>query len=314
MIINNVETLPGQTNRITVNVARLPSHSPIDISITVSRAKKEGPVLLLMGGLHGDEINGVETVRRIIDQGLNIPEAGTIICIPIINIYGFIHFSRSVPDGKDVNRSFPGNRNGSLASRVAYYLLHDIIPVIDYGIDFHTGGADRTNYPQIRCQLKDPVNTELANAFHAPFTINSPYRPKSLRQSAARLGKKILVFEGGEAGRFDEFAIQEGINGALRVIKHLGMSSRTLTPPAHENLFISNSSWIRARASGLFQTLVAYGAPVTKNQLVGHITDPFGEFCIPLKSPATGYVIGLQNNPILHQGDAVMHIGKVAVK
>lgn len=313
MIINNVETLPGQTNRITVNVARLPSHSPIDISITVSRAKKDGPVLLLMGGLHGDEINGVETVRRIIDQGLNIPEAGTIICIPIINIYGFIHFSRSVPDGKDVNRSFPGNRNGSLASRVAYYLLHDIIPVIDYGIDFHTGGADRTNYPQIRCQLKDPVNAELASAFHAPFTINSPYRPKSLRQSAAKLGKKILVFEGGEAGRFDEFAIQEGINGALRVINHLGMSSRTLTPPPYDNLFISNSSWIRAKASGLFQTLVAYGEAVTKNQLVGHITDPFGEFCIPLKSPATGYVIGLQNNPILHQGDAVMHIGKVAV-
>ncbi len=311
MIINNVETLPGQTNRITVNVARLPSHSPIDISITVARAKKDGPVLLLMGGLHGDEINGVETVRRIIDQGLNIPEAGTIICIPIINIYGFIHFSRSVPDGKDVNRSFPGNRNGSLASRVAYYLLHDIIPVIDYGIDFHTGGADRTNYPQIRCQLKDPVNAELAHAFHAPFTINSPYRPKSLRQSAAKLGKKILVFEGGEAGRFDEFAIQEGINGALRVINHLGMSSRTLTPAPYESLLISNSSWVRARASGLFQTLVVYGEAVTKNQLVGHITDPFGEFCIPLKSPATGYVIGLQNNPILHQGDAVMHIGKV---
>lgn len=311
MIINNVETLPGETNRITVNVARLPSHSPIDISITISRAKTDGPVLLLSGGLHGDEINGIETVRRIIDQGLNIPEVGTIICIPIINIYGFIHFSRSVPDGKDVNRTFPGNKNGSLASRVAYYLIKDIIPMIDYGIDFHTGGADRTNYPQIRCQMKDPVNTELAKAFHAPFTINSPYRPKSLRQTAAKLGKKILVFEGGEAGRFDEFAIQEGINGTLRVLNHLKMSSRALIPTGHENRFISNSSWVRAKASGLFQTLVQYGEHVTKNQLVGHITDPFGEFSVPLKSPATGYVIGLQNDPILHQGDAVMHIGRV---
>lgn len=312
MIINNIETLPGETNRITVNVARLPSHSPIDISITISRAKKDGPVLLLMGGLHGDEINGIETVRRIIDQGLNVPEEGTIICIPIINIYGFIHFSRSVPDGKDVNRSFPGNKNGSLASRVAYYLMRDIIPMIDYGIDFHTGGADRTNYPQIRCQMKDPVNADLAKAFHAPFTINSPYRPKSLRQSAAKLGKKILVFEGGESGRFDELAIQEGVNGALRVINHLGMSSRVLVPAPYENRFISNSSWVRAKASGLFQTLVQYGEEVTKNQLVGHITDPFGEFSVPLKSPATGYVIGLQNDPILHQGDAVMHIGRTA--
>ena len=310
MIINNVETLPGETNRITVNIAKLPSHSPIDISITISRAKKEGPILLLSGGLHGDEINGVETVRRIIDQGLNIPEAGTVICIPIINIYGFIHFSRSLPDGKDMNRSFPGNKNGSLAARVAHYLMHDIIPMIDYGVDFHTGVADRTNYPQIRCLTKDPVNDGLAKAFHAPFTLNSPYRPNSFRQASAKLGKKILVFEGGEAGRFDEYAIQEGINGTLRLMNHLGMASRTLIPPTHENKFISNSSWVRAKTSGLFQTLVQSGEYVKKNQLVGHITDPFGEFSVMLKAPSDGYVIGLQNDPILHMGDAVMHIGR----
>lgn len=312
MIINNVETRPGETNRITANIARLPSHSPIDLSITVARAKKPGPVLLLSGGLHGDEINGIETVRRIIEQGLHVPEAGTVICIPIINIYGFIHFSRAVPDGKDVNRSFPGNRHGSLASRVAYYLLRDIIPLIDYGIDFHTGGADRTNYPQIRCVMKDPVNAELAKVFHAPFTLNSPYRPNSLRQAAAKLGKKILVFEGGEAGRYDEFAIQEGINGILRVMNHLGMSSRNMEAPKHKNRMINNSSWVRARASGMLQAIVKSGDAVKKNQVVGHITDPFGEFSVPLKSPATGYVIGLQNDPILHMGDAVMHIGRVA--
>lgn len=313
MIINNIETLPGETNRITVNIAMLPSHSPIDISITISRAKKEGPVLLLSGGLHGDEINGIETVRRIIDQGLNIPQAGTIICIPIINIYGFIHFSRSMPDGKDMNRSFPGNKNGSLASRVANYLMKDIIPMIDYGVDFHTGGADRTNYPQIRCMTKDPINASLAKAFHAPFTLNSPYRPHSLRQSAAKLDKKILVFEGGESSRFDEFAIQEGINGTLRLLNHLGMANRELVTPTYENNKISNSSWVRARASGLFQTLVKSGEYVKKNQLVGHITDPFGEFSVMLKAPTEGYVIGLQNDPVLHMGDAVMHIGRTKI-
>lgn len=311
MIINGVETLPGQTNHINVNIARLPSHSPIDISVVVSRAQQPGPVLLLMGGLHGDEINGVEIVRRMIEQDYHIPEAGTIICIPILNIYGFIHFSRAVPDGKDVNRSFPGNKNGSLASRVAYYLMRDVIPKIDYGLDFHTGGNDRTNYPQIRCVMKDEKNRELAEAFHAPFTINSVYRPKSLRQAANKLGKKILVYEGGEAGRFDEFAIEEGIQGALRVIKHLGMASRALKTPTHANKLINNSNWIRAKVSGLLQSKVTYGQYVKKNQLVGEITDPFGEFCLPLKSPSEGYVIGLQNNPILHQGDAVMHIGKV---
>lgn len=311
MIINNVETLPGQVNRIIANIARLPSRSPIDLSIIVARGEKPGPVLLLSGGLHGDEINGIETVRRIIDQGLHIPEAGTIICIPIINIHGFIHFSRAVPDGKDVNRSFPGNRHGSLASRVAYYLMRDIIPLIDYGIDFHTGGADRTNYPQIRCMMNDPVNAELADAFQAPFTINSPYRPKSLRHSAAKRGKKILVFEGGESSRFDEYAIQEGVNGVLRVINHLGMASRTLQPPKYENRLIKSSTWVRAKASGMLQSMVKSGEFVRKNQVVGNITDPFGEFCIALKSPTEGYVIGLQNDPILHMGDAVMHIGKV---
>ncbi len=310
MIINNIETLPGETNRITVNIAMLPSNSPIDISITIARAKKEGPVLLLSGGLHGNEINGIETVRRIIDQELNVPEAGTIICIPIINIYGFIHFSRSMPDGKDMNRSFPGNKNGSLASRVAYYLMKDIIPMIDYGVDFHTGGADRTNYPQLRCMTKDPVNKSLAKAFHAPFTLNSAYRPQSLRQSAAKLGKKILVFEGGESGRFDEFAIQEGINGTLRLMNHLGIANRELPAPNYDNKWVSNSSWVRARSSGLFQTLVESGEYVKKNQLVGRITDPFGEFSVNLKAPTDGYIIGLQNDPVLHMGDAVMHIGR----
>lgn len=311
MIINNTEILPGETKPVTVNVARLPSHSNIDITITVSRAEKPGPVLLLMGGLHGDEINGIEIVRRIIDLDYHIPESGTIICMPIINIYGFIHFSRSVPDGKDVNRSFPGNKNGSLAARVAYYLMQDIVPQIDYGVDFHTGGDDRTNYPQIRCVFKDATNRKLAAAFNAPFTLDAPYRPKSLRQSAARLGKKILVYEGGEAGRFDEFAIQQGLEGTLRLMNHLQMASRKLPQVRHTNRLITNSAWIRAKVSGMLQSKVVYGQYVKKNQVVGEITDPFGEFKVKLKSPVAGYVIGLQNNPILHQGDAVMHVGRV---
>lgn len=311
MIINNISIKKGETKRLSVKVAQLPSHTPIEIAITVSRAKEDGPVLLLSGGLHGDEINGIETVRRIIENEYHLVDRGTVICIPIINIYGFIHFSRSVPDGKDVNRSFPGNKNGSLASRVAHYLMNDIIPKIDYGIDFHTGGADRTNYPQIRCVLKDAKNFELAKAFNAPFSIDSVYRSNSLRQAAAKLGKKILVFEGGEAGRFDELAIQEGINGTLRLINYLGMANRVLPEPDYINKKVKSSTWIRAKNSGLFQTLVEYGQKVEKKQLLGHITDPFGEYKIALKAPMEGHIIGLQNNPIVHQGDALMHIGSV---
>lgn len=311
MIINNTEILPGEVHKLEVNIARLPSHSSIDIVINVARAAKPGPVLLLIGGLHGDEINGIEIVRRFIENGWNIPTRGTVICIPIINVYGFIHFSRYVPDGKDVNRSFPGNKNGSLASRVANYLMKDILPKIDYGIDFHTGGADRTNFPQLRCNMNSAENEELARVFNAPFTLHSMYRPKSLRYAANKLGKRILVFEGGESSRFDEFAIQEGMNGALRIMKHFRMTSFKTIKARHTNFIIKNSSWVRAHASGIFLSMSTCGDAVKKNQLIGYLTDPFGDFKIPVKSPASGFIIGLNNNPIMHQGDAIMHIGVV---
>ncbi|MEM9856036.1 MAG: succinylglutamate desuccinylase/aspartoacylase family protein [Bacteroidota bacterium] len=309
MNIGNQEILAGQIKTIEFNIAKLPSHSSIDISVTVARGKEPGPVLLLLGGLHGDEINGIEIVRRMIENKWNVPERGSTICIPILNIFGFIHFSRYVPDGKDVNRSFPGSKSGSLASRVAYYLMKEIIPKMDYGIDFHTGGDDRSNFPQVRCMMNDPENAELAKAFHAPFSLNSPYRPKSLRQSAAKLGKKILVYEGGESSRFDEHAIQEGLDGTLRVMKHLNMHDKAVAEPSSVNVYCKSSSWIRAKASGIFQSNVKNGQAVAKGQIVGHITDPFGDFKVPVKSTYHGYVIGLNNNPIIHQGDAVMHIG-----
>jgi len=311
MFINNTEILAGQAVRVDVNIAKLPSRTPIDMIVTAARSLEPGPTLLLMGGMHGDEINGIEIVRRIIEGEHHIPAKGTVICIPIINIYGFIHFSRYVPDGKDVNRSFPGNKNGSLASRIAYYLMKDIIPKIDFGIDFHTGGADRRNYPQVRCLLTDPVNRELAHAFHAPFTIHSKHRSKSLRQSAARLGKQILVFEGGESARFSEQAISHGVDGTLRLMKHLGMMKGEAPEPEYKNQQFMHSSWIRARSSGIFQSLISGGEEVHRNQVVGYITDPFGAYKVALKSHASGFVISLNNNPIVHQGDAVMHVGVV---
>lgn len=309
--VNGEEIFPGEEKKVDVNIARLPSHSDIDISITVSSADEPGPVLMLMGGLHGDEINGIEIVRRTLERKLHQPQRGTVIAIPILNVYGFINFSRSVPDGKDVNRSFPGNKNGSLASRVAYYLMKDIIPQIDFGIDFHTGGAARTNYPQVRCVMKDPENVKMAEAFHAPFTLDSPYRPKSLRQSAAKSGKRILVYEGGESLRFDEYAIEEGIAGMRRLMKYLGMTDDNPPVPGHKNKIIKHSSWIRARYSGVFRSMVKAGQEVEKKQVVGTLADPFGEFVYQIKSHTDGYVIGLNNNPVIHQGDALMHIGVI---
>jgi predicted deacylase len=299
---------PGEFKEININIARLPSRTQIDTPIYVYRSLEDGPVLALTAGMHGDEINGMEIVRRIIDLGYHKVKRGTVLCMPVINVYGFLNYSREVPDGKDINRSFPGSKTGSLASRVAYHMTHDIIPFIDYGIDFHTGGAMRTNYPQVRCVMQEEKNAELAAAFHAPFTIDAPFRPHSLRQTAAKKGRNIIVYEGGESVRFDQHAIEEGINGTLRLMKHLNMID-SAPAPKEENRIVWSSSWARARTAGLFQPTILCGSMVHKNQIVGNLTDPFGEFKEQIKSPTTGYVVGLNNNPVVNAGDALIHIG-----
>ncbi len=302
------EVKPGESKEIDINIARLPSHTQIDTPIYVSRSQEDGPVLALMAGMHGDEINGMEIVRRIIDGDLNKVKRGTVICIPIINVYGFLNFSRDVPDGKDVNRSFPGSKSGSLASRVAYHVTREIIPSIDIGIDFHTGGAMRTNYPQVRAMLSNEKNVELANAFCAPFTLDAPFRPNSLRKEASKKDKNIIVYEAGESLRFDQQAIEEGIAGTLRLMKHLNMIDSA--PKAkEENRVIWTSSWIRAKTAGLFQPTISCGQLIHKGDWIGTVTDPFGEFNEKVIAKETGYVIGLNNIPVVNAGDALMHIG-----
>jgi uncharacterized protein len=299
---------PGEFKEININIARLPSHTQIDTPIYVSRSLEDGPVLALTAGMHGDEINGMEIVRRILEEGLHRVKRGAIVCMPITNMYGFLNFSRDVPDGKDVNRSFPGSKNGSLASRVAYNLTHQIIPFIDYGIDFHTGGAMRTNYPQVRAMLNDTTNQQLAEAFNAPFTIDSPFRPNSLRKEASKKGKNIIVYEAGESLRFDQAGIEEGIAGTLRMMKYLEMID-TAPEPKEPNKIIWSSSWLRAKHAGLFQASIQSGQLVRKGDVVGTITDPFGEFKEHVKASETAYVIGLNNIPVVNAGDALIHLG-----
>ena len=308
MRIAGQEIKKGESKRIHANIAKLPSGTLIDIPIFVHRAKKEGPSLLLIAGMHGDEINGVEIMRRIISEELHRVTCGTVICIPIINIYGFINFSRDVPDGKDINRSFPGSKSGSLASQVAHFLMDEIIPYIDYGIDFHTGGARINNYPQIRIKADDEENLKLAKAFSTAFILNSPFRDKSLRKEAFKLEKRILVFEGGESLRLRKSAIDEGINGMLRVMNHLGMISQA-PDPTQVSAIIDVSSWIRARSAGLHFAKVRNGSAVKKKQILGVVSDPFGSYALDIKSPVDGFILGLNNNPVVNRGDALFHIG-----
>lgn len=298
---------PGQSIQIDIPVARLPSHTLIDLPVFVYRSAKPGPTLLLSAGIHGDEINGIEIIRRLISRDLIFPEAGMVIALPLVNIYGFLHHSRTLPDGRDLNRCFPGSKKGSLARQIAYMLMTEIIPHIDYGVDFHTGGARISNYPQIRAVLDDEKNMELGKAFGAPLLMHSNLIDKSFRKAVHKAGKTLLVYEGGESLRIDELAIDMGIDGVMRLMHHLGMREEKPTPG--KSSIIKGSSWIRARISGIFHTKVEYGDRVKKNQLIAKINDPYGSTIHNVKAPFDGIVIGINNMPIINAGNALLHIG-----
>lgn len=306
--INTVEVNPGEETTIILNVAQLPTRTQIDIPITVFNSKNPGPTLLLMAGLHGDEINGIEILRRIFDHKMHHVNSGRVIIIPILNIYGFLNFSREVPDGKDVNRSFPGSNNGSLASKVAHMLMTEVVPQIDYGIDLHTGGGQINNYPQLRADFNIEKNRELAGYFQAPLYVQSNLIDKSLRWAAHQLGKQIIVFEGGESLRFSPFAIQEGINGILRLMKGLGMRDDAPEQPL-DRIEIKDMRWIRCLESGLWILNCIEGQKITKGQLLGYTTSPFGDFQSEVYSPIDGYIIGLNYMSVVNRGDALIHIG-----
>jgi len=307
--LNGLRVPPGSHRLIEIDIARLPSGTLIQMPVHVFHSKDPGPVVMLSGGLHGDEVNGIETVRRMVEsEDLRKLKAGTVLALPIINVYGFIHFSRDVPDGKDVNRSFPGNPEGSLASIVAWNITHHLLPLIDFGIDFHTGGASRTNHPQVRFAKGDELGERLARDFRAPFLLQSGLISGSLRATAMELGKSVVVFEGGESLRLDEYSIKVGIRGIRNVLGAEGMIG--LKKPTGKSVFCTESHWVRAEVSGLFIARKVAGDTVREGQTLGVINSPYGEYSLKVKSPYDGYIIGHNNFPLIHRGDALFHIAQ----
>ncbi|WP_243636076.1 succinylglutamate desuccinylase/aspartoacylase family protein [Hymenobacter edaphi] len=307
--LNGLTIGPGEQVLTRLIIAKLPSGTVIDVPVHVFRSPEPGPTVLLMAGMHGDEVNGIETIRRMIRRGqLQKPLRGSIIAIPILNIYGFLNFSREVPDGKDVNRSFPGSPRGSVASRVAHRFMREIMPLVDYGIDFHTGGAARSNHPQVRCLLGIDAETDaLAAAFAAPFTLHAELRPGSLREAAMRQGRRIIVYETGESLRLDEHGIELASAGTFRFLQHLGMLADA-PEPTQATVVCRRHTWLRAKYSGLFRTSLKTGQYLEKGQEYGIVADPYGEMAVRLESPISGYIIGLNHMPVVNQGDALLHV------
>lgn len=300
----------GESKEVNFDVANLHTSSPVNIPVIIERSKKPGPTVLFTAGIHGDEVNGVEIVRQLIAKGINKPKCGTIICMPVINIFGFINLKREFPDGRDLNRVFPGSKSGSLAGRVAYKLIHDIIPHVDLVIDFHTGGSGRFNAPQLRYSKEKKELNDLAKVFGAPFVLYSSNLSKSFRTACYKLGKPLLLFEGGKSFHIDDIVTNSGVNGSKRVLKYLGMlkASFKASQPKKETVFINDSRWQRAKYSGMFKASITIGSFVKKDDILGNITDPYGKFNYFVKASNTGYIINVNESPIVYQGDALFHI------
>jgi uncharacterized protein len=303
---------PGSRLQIDVPVARLYTHAPLHIPVEVVHGRRQGPMLLVCGGIHGDEINSVEIVRRLMRskqiQGLH----GTLIAVPIVNVFGFVQHSRYLPDRRDLNRCFPGSESGSLGGRVAALFREQIVDHATHIIDLHTGAIHRTNLPQIRAQLSPGSETErMANAFGAPVILNAELREGSLRHYAQTRGIPVLTYEAGEALRFDEWAITPGVRGVLRVMRRLGMLTgehRRRAPPTAE--LANGSSWARAPIDGILRPKVRLGARVAKGDVLGKVADPFGNAEEAVKSMADGIVIGMSRLPLANEGEALFHIAR----
>jgi predicted deacylase len=309
LIIAGQTIPPGTRTQLNIPGIRLYTDTDISMPVSVIRARKSGPTVFVSAAVHGDELNGIEIIRRLIHlKSLRI-NCGTLILVPIVNIYGVLNQSRYMPDRRDLNRCFPGSPKGSLAGRVADTFLSEIVNHCDYGIDLHTGAIHRSNLPQIRADLEDPETLSLAEAFGVPVLLNSNLRDGSLRQAAVESGTKILLYEAGQALRFDELSIRAGVKGIMNVLSHIGMISRKSSHKKPIQRFVANNSvWCRANESGIVNNLKNLGDQVQKGEALATIGGPFGEIFDTVKSSRAGIIIGKQNIPLAQEGDAMFHI------
>ena len=308
--IGEFDILPGEQRKIELPVAKLYTDANVSLPIHIIRAKKAGPTIFVSAAVHGNELNGIEIIRRLINQKKFKIIKGTVIAVPMVNVYGVVNQSRYMPDRRDLNRCFPGSAKGSLAGRVAHIFLNEIVKHCDYGIDLHTGAIHRSNLPQIRADMSDTETKELAEVFGVSVVLNSNLVDGSLRESAVKNQTKILLYEAGEALRFDEFSIRAGMKGILNILQHLGMKRKTATSKKKKSApFIANGSqWVRANASGIVHNIVNLGDQITKGEILAEIGSPYGEVIDFVKASRSGILIGKQNIPLVQEGEAMFHI------
>lgn len=302
----------GTRRTIALPVSVLSDHTPVAMSVHVIHGRRPGPVVFVSAAVHGDEVIGVEIARRLLRADNLDTLKGTLLVVPIVNSFGFMTNSRYLPDRRDLNRSFPGSQKGSLAARLAYLFMSEIVSRCEFGIDLHSAAIHRTNLPQIRISPSREDTLALARAFGAPVIVKSKLRDGSLRQAAQMQGKDILLYEAGEGLRFDEMAIRAGVSGILRVLRHLGMiSAKGVTRPKAASILTSQTSWVRSPAGGLLRPFKSTGSTVAEGELLGIVSDPFGEVEKEVLAQSRGLIIGRTNLPVVNEGDGLFHVADI---
>lgn len=305
---------PGQRVSLELPAASLYTDTPVTVPVHVVNGRRDGPTVFVSAAIHGDELNGVEIIRRLLRRSRLRHLRGTLIAVPVVNVFGFIARSRYLPDRRDLNRSFPGSEKGSLAARLAHLFVEEIVSHADYGIDLHTGALQRTNLPQVRTSLDDPDCLRLARAFGAPLALHSDVRDGSLRGYCTEEGVPTLLYEAGEALRFSEVAIRTGVRGILAVLESLEMLRPTRRVAKRPETVLSRSSqWLRAPAGGILQSGPRLGQWLHEGDRVGVVTDPLGENQVGVVAPFSGIVIGAVTSPLVNEGDALYHVARAGV-
>lgn len=313
-VIGGAAVAPGERRLVDLPVSKLSNHTPITLPVHVLNGTLAGPTMFVSAAVHGDELNGVEIIRRILKTLHPGNVRGTLLCVPVVNAYGFIGRSRYLPDRRDLNRAFPGSPTGSLASRLANLFLTEVVRRAQIGIDLHTAAIHRVNLPQIRCAFSSSESTrELAVAFGTQVVLESPERQGSLRQAARNFGIDVLVYEGGEGLRFDEFAIIAGVEGIARVMLKIGMlelpEGVEQTPKTPRlPLFANAAKWVRAPEGGILRTAKRIGDAVSEGELIGNVANPYEDSDAEVRSPRRGIIVGRTTLPIVNMGDALFHI------
>lgn len=310
-IIGGISIPKGSETKVNIAMPKL-YNTPTQLPVRVIRGKKTGPTVFVSAAIHGDELNGIEIIRRL--RKLNILQKlkGTLILVPIVNVYGIMNLSRYLPDRRDLNRCFPGSIKGSLASRVAKIFFDEIVSKCDLGIDLHTASIHKSNLPQVRTNIDNELTFKLAKAFEAPVVLHSELRDGSLRSVAQESGVPILLYEAGEALRFDETSIRIGVKGIVNVLREMDMLPKVVRKKALKTPIVTKySNWIRSNESGMLRTIKALGDIVKKDETIAYIDEPLGDQSFEIKATFDGVIIGKSEIPLVQEGDAIFHIAKL---